>query len=64
MTNPQQAFRFLFVTCQVGAEKAVKGEVAQRWPEFRLAFSRPGFLTFKLPETQYLTPDFNLARLA
>jgi len=61
MTNPQQASRFLFVTCQVGAEKAVKGEVAQRWPEFRFAFSRPGFLTFKLPETQYLTPDFNLA---
>ncbi len=53
--------RFLFVTCQVGAEKAVKGEVAQRWPDFRFAYSRPGFLTFKLPEQQYLTPDFNLA---
>ena len=57
---PQSA-RFLFVTCQAGAEKAVKGEVAQRWPEFRFAYSRPGFLTFKLPEEQFLTPDFNLA---
>ena len=45
----------------MGAEKAVKGEVAQRWPDFRFAYSRPGFLTFKLPEQQYLTPDFNLA---
>jgi 23S rRNA (cytidine2498-2'-O)-methyltransferase len=52
---------FLFVTCQVGAEKAVKGELAERWPQFRIAYSRPGFLTFKIPEEQFLTPDFNLA---
>jgi len=61
MPIPPQSARFLFVTCQVGAEKAVKGEVAQRWPDFRFAYSRPGFLTFKLPEQQFLTPDFNLA---
>ena len=61
MPTPPQSARFLFVTCQVGAEKAVKGEVAQRWPDFRLAFSRPGFLTFKLPEEQFLAPDFNLS---
>ena len=40
---------FLFVTCQVGAEKAVKGEAARQQPPLRFAFSRPGFLTFKLP---------------
>ena len=40
--------QFLFVTCQVGAERAVKGEIARRWDAFRFAFSRPGFLTFKL----------------
>ena len=51
---------FLFLTCQVGAEKAVKAELARRWPEFRPAFSRGGFLTLKLPETTYLTPDFDL----
>jgi 23S rRNA (cytidine2498-2'-O)-methyltransferase len=45
----------------VGAEKAVKGEVAQRWPDFRFAYSRPAFLTFKLSEQQYLAPDFNLS---
>jgi 23S rRNA (cytidine2498-2'-O)-methyltransferase len=50
----------LFVTCQVGAETAVKGELARRWPEFRLAFSRPGFLTFKLPEDHGLAADFDL----
>jgi 23S rRNA (cytidine2498-2'-O)-methyltransferase len=40
---------FLFVTCQIGAEPAVKAELARRWPAFRFAYSRPGFLTFKLP---------------
>jgi len=52
--------QFLFVTCQVGAEKAVKGELANQWPAFRLAFSRPGFLTFKLPPNHVLTDDFDL----
>ena len=40
---------FLFVTCQVGAEAALKGELARGPSPLRLAFSRPGFLTFKLP---------------
>ena len=52
--------QFLFVTCQVGAEKAVKGELANRWPAFRLAFSRPGFLTFKLPANHAPADDFDL----
>jgi 23S rRNA (cytidine2498-2'-O)-methyltransferase len=53
---------FLFVTCQVGAERAVKGELVRRWPDFRLAFSRPGFLTFKLPPPGQciLADDFDL----
>ncbi|HVX63288.1 MAG TPA: SAM-dependent methyltransferase [Pirellulales bacterium] len=51
---------FLMITCQVGAERAVKGELARRWPEFRFAYSRPGFLTFKLPVEHGLTDDFNL----
>jgi 23S rRNA (cytidine2498-2'-O)-methyltransferase len=51
---------FLFVTCQVGAEAAVKGEIALRWPSFRFAYSRPGFLTFKLPEGHALADDFDL----
>jgi 23S rRNA (cytidine2498-2'-O)-methyltransferase len=51
---------FLFVTCQIGAETAVKGELARRWPKFRLAFSRPGFLTFKLPPDHGLAEEFDL----
>ncbi len=39
--------RFYFSTCQVGAEKAVKAEVLSEYPQWRFAFSRPGFVTFK-----------------
>lgn len=52
--------QFLFLTCQVGAEGAVKTELARRWPLFRLAYSRPGFLTFKLPAGHRLMTDFDL----
>ena len=40
---------FLFSTCQLGAEAALKAEMARREPDLHLAFSRPGFVTFKLP---------------
>jgi len=43
---------FIFATCQQGAEDALKCELERRFPEVRLAFSRPGFLTFKLPDEQ------------
>ena len=52
--------RFLFCTCQIGAEKALKGELARRSGELRFAFSRPGFLTFKLPPKMELANDFRL----
>ncbi len=52
--------KFLFATCQRGAERAVKGELTRRWPEFRFAFSRPGFLTFRLPEDHHLPAAFDL----
>ncbi len=47
--------RFLFTTCQLGAEPALKAELAEQG--YRLAFSRPGFITFKAdgpiaPETE------------
>ena len=50
---------FLFVTCQIGFERAVKREVAGGWPAFRFAFSQPGFLTFKLPPDHGLADDSN-----
>ncbi len=52
--------QFVFITCQVGAEPAVKDEVSRLWPSFRLAFSRPGFLTFKLPREHFIPDDFDL----
>lgn len=51
---------FVFTTCQIGAEPALKVEVRRSWPEFRFAFSRPGFLTFKLPKGCRLAADFDL----
>jgi 23S rRNA (cytidine2498-2'-O)-methyltransferase len=51
---------FLFITCQIGAERAVKAELANRWSDFRFAYSRPGFLTFKLPDNCRLADDFDL----
>ena len=51
---------FLFFTCQVGAEQALKDELARKSPEFRFAFSRPGFLTYKLPPRIDMTDDSRL----
>jgi 23S rRNA (cytidine2498-2'-O)-methyltransferase len=50
--------RFLFVSCQAGAEPALKDELSREHPELRFAFSRPGFVTFKSPED--LPADFEL----
>jgi 23S rRNA (cytidine2498-2'-O)-methyltransferase len=51
---------FLFVVCQVGAERVLKQELSGEWPDFRFAFSRPGFVTFKLTETRAQLDDFDL----
>lgn len=42
--------QFLFVVCQVGSEATVKNEVARKHPSFRFSFSRPGFVTFRIPD--------------
>ncbi|TWT90003.1 Ribosomal RNA large subunit methyltransferase M [Pseudobythopirellula maris] len=39
---------FVFCVCQPGAELALKSEVAARVPNWKFAYSRPGFVTFKL----------------
>src|SRR5262245_15515280 len=43
----KEAGQFVYMTCKAGAEAALKQENARTQPEWRLAFSRPGFLTFK-----------------
>ena len=56
----------LYCTCQVGAEAALKREVGAKTPEMRFAFSRPGFVTFKLSQPLSLAsgqlPRFVFAR--
>jgi 23S rRNA (cytidine2498-2'-O)-methyltransferase len=39
---------FVYAVCQHGAEAVLKRELALRAPQLRPAFSRPGFVTFKL----------------
>ena len=41
---------FIFCSCQYGAQAILKQEILSHWPEFKFAFSRPGFVTFKVPE--------------
>lgn len=38
---------FVFATCDPGSERLLKREVAAREPALRLAFSGPGYVTFK-----------------
>ncbi len=42
--------RFVFAVTQAGAERPLKNEIAREHPELRFAFSRPGFVTFRMPE--------------
>lgn len=51
---------FLFASCQVGAEPALKKEIAREHPGLRFAYSRPGFVTFKRESGPELTADFEL----
>ncbi len=50
---------FLYTVCQVGAEPALKKELARDYPALRFAYSRPGFVTFKDTESK-LTQNFGL----
>ena len=52
--------QFLFMVCQVGAETALKHEVARRHPTFRFSFSRRGFLTFRIPDEVVRDRKFEL----
>jgi 23S rRNA (cytidine2498-2'-O)-methyltransferase len=54
---------FLFAACQHGAEAALKQDVSIRAPQLRPAFSRPGFVTFKLPEAAPDSPPSKPADL-
>jgi 23S rRNA (cytidine2498-2'-O)-methyltransferase len=53
--------KFLFTVCQAGSEAALKQEVARRHPHLRFAFSRPGFVTFRIPDDAAREPEFRAA---
>jgi 23S rRNA (cytidine2498-2'-O)-methyltransferase len=40
---------FIYAVCQLGAEAALKAEVARAHPTLRFAYSRPGLITWKSP---------------
>ena len=41
---------FAFITCQTGFEAWAKRELTRTRPTWKLAYSRPGFVTFKTPD--------------
>ncbi|MDE0935172.1 MAG: hypothetical protein OSA89_04595, partial [Mariniblastus sp.] len=51
---------FIFVICQNGAESATKLEIMNNHPNLKLAFSRPGFITFKVSAEAPLPQRFTL----
>lgn len=51
---------FIFTVCQAGAESALKRELGRAHPELRPAYSRPGFVTFKVAEGKAPGPDLEL----
>lgn len=44
---PGRLVDFVFAVCQIGAEPALKAEVAHLHPGWRFAFSRPGLITWR-----------------
>jgi 23S rRNA (cytidine2498-2'-O)-methyltransferase len=49
---------FIFTTCQGGAERALKEEMAREYPTLNFAFSRPGLVTWKCPTAA--SPDVEI----
>ena len=56
-TSPHNS-SFAFAVCQLGAEPALKAEILRRYPGWRFAFSRPGFVTWRTDTT--VADDLNL----
>lgn len=45
--TPANTTSFVYAVCQIGAEPALKAEVAAAHPGWRFAFSRPGLVTWR-----------------
>ncbi len=55
---------FVYFVCQAGTEPQLKREIIAQFPHWKLAFSRPGFLTMKtgVPATRQLNLKSTFAR--
>jgi 23S rRNA (cytidine2498-2'-O)-methyltransferase len=60
MTPASWQPQFVYAVCQHGAENVLKRELATRAPNLRPAFSRPGFVTFKLADPLAEPEKFSL----
>jgi 23S rRNA (cytidine2498-2'-O)-methyltransferase len=49
--KPAVPSSYILTVCEAGSEKALKTEISKNHPSLRLAFSRPGFVTFKVPQS-------------
>lgn len=58
--TPTPIARFVFCVCQVGIERIAKKEILARHPYLAFAFSRPGFVTFKVQPGTELPESFEL----
>ncbi|MBX3433499.1 MAG: hypothetical protein KF847_09275 [Pirellulales bacterium] len=59
--SPSDPASFVFAACQHGAEGVLKADVARLHPAWRPAFSRPGFVTFKVGKPIDRPEHFQLA---
>lgn len=55
--------RFIFTTCQVGAEITLKEEIQRLHPSLNPSYSRPGFVTFKKADGPEIPSDFELGSI-
>ena len=60
MTNLANNANFIFASCQAGSEAALRKEIPANHPELKLAFSRPGFVTFKVDPENRLPDRYTL----
>ncbi|MGI6400556.1 MAG: SAM-dependent methyltransferase [Thermoguttaceae bacterium] len=54
MENQSAPAQYVFLTCQRGAESALRREMERRRPDYRFSYSRPGFATWRRPSSESL----------
>ena len=60
MKMANESARFIYVICQAGAQTAAKTEIMALPQNLKLAYSQPGFVTFKVDAEKNLPERFTL----